>query len=107
MPTPEITPIALKAELDAGKKLYLLDVREAHELQISRLEIDTHIPMGEIADRVGELDADADIVVICRSGARSQRVTQFLLASGFRNVRNLASGMNGWAETVDPSLEQY
>lgn len=107
MAIPEIFPVELKAELDAGEKPYLLDVREADELLISKLNIDKHIPLGEIADRLDELNPDANIVVICRTGGRSGRVTQFLIENGFKHVRNMAGGMNGWAATVDPTVKQY
>ncbi len=107
MEIPEVTPMELKAELDAGQKPFLLDVREGFELEISKLNVDAHIPMESVPARLEELNRDDDIVVICRSGARSARVAAYLLQNGFSRVRNLASGMNGWAATVDPSLPQY
>lgn len=103
----EVTPVELNAELIGEFPPVLLDVREADELVISVLPNVIHIPMGEIQDRFGELDLNSDTVVICRSGGRSGKVTQFLMGQGFRSVRNMATGMNGWAETVDPSLETY
>ena len=104
---PEISPQDLAQELEAGRRLVLLDVRGDDELEISRLEGVVHIPMQEVPERLAELDAEADTVVICRVGGRSARVTAFLLQNGFKNVRNLAGGMNRWATEVDPRLPVY
>lgn len=107
MEVKEVTPVELSAELSGEFPPVLLDVREADELEISVLPNVIHIPMGEIQDRLGEIDPNSDIVIVCRSGSRSGKVTAFLNAQGFRSVRNLATGMNGWAETVDPSVNTY
>lgn len=104
---PEVTPAALAAELKGECPPKLLDVREAEELQISRLPVDYHIPMGELPFRLAELDRNENLVVVCRSGARSGQVTAFLLAQGFEHVRNLTTGLNGWSRSVDPSMRQY
>lgn len=100
-------PVELKNELESGAKLFLLDVREAHELQISSLPGIVHIPLGEIEARFEEIPRDEDVVIICRTGGRSGRTAEFLLGQGYSRIRNLTSGMNGWAETVDPSMETY
>jgi adenylyltransferase/sulfurtransferase len=102
-----MTVTELKTELDAGRELLLLDVREPDELEISRLAEVIAIPMGEIPTRVAELDRDADIVVVCRSGGRSAQIVAYLLAAGFPKVRNLDGGMNAWATQIDPSLPVY
>ena len=107
MNVPLITPEELKAELDAGRDLLLLDVREDDELEVSRLDGVLHIPMNEIPDRIGEIDASRDIVVICRSGQRSGKVTNYLLGQGYNRVRNLIDGMNGYATRVDGTLTVY
>jgi adenylyltransferase/sulfurtransferase len=104
---PIVTPQQLAEELKSEHKPVLLDVREAHELAVSKLDIDHHIPLGELPSRLSELDPNADIVIVCRSGARSGRATEFLLSLGFRSVRNLSSGMNGWSRDVDPSVQMY
>lgn len=104
---PVLTVEELKARLDAGEAITLLDVREPDELEISRLEGVVEVPLGQLPDRIGELDPNATTVVVCRSGARSERATAFLLAHGFRSVTNLAGGMNAWAQRVDPSLPVY
>lgn len=107
MSLPEITCTELQAELAAGKPLVLLDVREEDELQLSRLDGITHIPMNLIPQRLAELDPNSDFVVICRVGARSGRVTEYLLSQGFRQARNLVGGMNEWVRTIDPTMTIY
>lgn len=107
MNVPEITPAELKLALDSANPPIVVDVREEEELEISALPSAIHIPIGEIPQRLGELDPSQDLVILCRSGARSARVTMFLLGQGFNNVRNVATGINGWAQTVDPTVPTY
>jgi len=104
---PEIDAAGLRGELDGPKPPKLLDVREDDELEISRLPDIVHIPLQELPARLGELDKDADWVVICRGGTRSANATALMLGQGFSTVRNLVGGMNGYARTVDPSLPVY
>lgn len=104
---PEIQPQDLAALLRTPKPPKLLDVREAEELEISRLEGAVHIPLGTLADRVKELDSSSEWVVICRSGARSANATAYLLHEGFVSVKNLSGGINRWAKEIDPSLAVY
>lgn len=105
---PEIDASALRAELDGANPPQVLDVRENDELEVSRLpDAIVHIPLGDLPSRIGELDKTADWVVICRGGGRSGKAVQFLLSNGFERVRNLVGGMNGYAQTVDPTLPVY
>ena len=85
----------------------VLDVREAWELEISRLPGVRHIPMNEVPERLAELDRDQPLVVMCRSGARSLRVAQFLEQRGFARVSNLSGGILAWGERIDPTLRPY
>jgi adenylyltransferase/sulfurtransferase len=103
----EIAPEELKALWDAGEAPQVLDVREAWELEISNLPGVRHIPMSDLPDRMGELDATRPLVVMCRSGARSLRVAQFLERNGFGHVSNLSGGILAWGERIDPSLRSY
>jgi len=103
----ELSVEVLKARLDAGETPLVVDVREPHELEISRLEFARHLPMGEIADRLGELDPNEPLVVMCRSGGRSLQVARFLESRGFRSVSNLTGGILAWGERIDPSLRPY
>lgn len=104
---PEILPVELADLLKSPRPPRLLDVREEDELEISQLPGAVNIPLSELAERYPELDPAADYVVICRSGKRSLRAIEMLSGVGFANLRNLATGINGWADTVDPTLEKY
>jgi molybdopterin/thiamine biosynthesis adenylyltransferase/rhodanese-related sulfurtransferase len=103
---PEITPRELKARLDRGDDLYILDVREPHEYQICN--INGHlIPLGELSRRVHELDSSKEIVAHCRSGKRSADAVEFLRKTGFRKIWNLKGGILAWSDEVDQSVPKY
>jgi sulfur-carrier protein adenylyltransferase/sulfurtransferase len=104
---PEITPLALKAELDSSDPPLLIDVRDAEEWEISRIEGARLIPRAELPEKVDELTHAREIVLYCRSGNRSAHATQLLLDLGFSHVKSLAGGINAWAEQVDPTLVTY
>ncbi|MBT8488967.1 MAG: hypothetical protein HKO77_08560 [Gemmatimonadetes bacterium] len=106
---PEITPMALKERLDAGDDVALVDVREPFEVAIADLPDHGQIRISsrEFASRFTELDPADEVVIYCRSGARSAQATQFLLANGFEKVLNLEGGVLAWREQVDPSLTAY
>jgi adenylyltransferase/sulfurtransferase len=87
--------------------LKLVDVREPHELEISRLPNATNIPLGQLAARLSELDSAEDMVLFCKSGARSTRALELLTSAGFKKVKNLKGGINAWAREVDTSLPIY
>jgi adenylyltransferase/sulfurtransferase len=106
MSVPQITPKELKHRLDAGDNVLVLDVREPHEQKIATIG-GTLIPMGEIPARVHELDPAREIVVYCRSGARSAQVVAFLQDSGFERVWNLKGGIRAWSDEVDPTVRKY
>jgi len=103
---PEIAPRELKARLDRGDDLFILDVREPHEYQICNLE-GTLIPLGELSRRVNELDSSREIVAHCRSGKRSAEAVEFLRKAGFRKIWNLKGGILAWSDEVDPSVPKY
>ena len=91
----------------AGKEHTVLDVREARELDICRLEGALHIPMAEIPAQTDDLPKDQLLVVICHHGTRSQTVVDFLRNAGFDNAVNLDGGIDAWACDVDPSMPRY
>ncbi|MGA2640963.1 MAG: molybdopterin-synthase adenylyltransferase MoeB [Spirochaetia bacterium] len=103
----EISPRALDAKLRAGDDLVILDVRNPEEAQISRIKGSILIPLGELPERVAELNTADQIVVHCKMGGRSSRAVEFLRSVGFRKVKNLVGGINAWAEEVDGSLAKY
>lgn len=104
-----ITPQELQSRLNKGDDLFLLDVREPHEWEISNLE---HlgavlVPKGQVVEHMGELDTAREMVVYCRSGARSADVIRTLKQHGFKKLYNLDGGINRWAKEVDRSLPTY
>lgn len=103
---PEITPRDLKARLDRGDDIYILDVREPHEYQICNLRGHL-IPLGDLPRRVSELDSSREIVAHCRSGKRSGEAVQFLQKAGFHKIWNLKGGILAWSDEVDPSVPKY
>ncbi len=104
---PELTVQELKGMLDAHRPLHIIDVREPHEWQIVRLEQAKLIPLGDLQAHLSELDSTADHVVLCRSGARSAKAVELLLASGIKRVKNLKGGILAWAREVDTTLPLY
>ncbi len=104
---PEVTPEELKAQIDSGKDVFILDVREPSEYQICRIEGSTLIPLGEVAARSAELDRNRDIVVQCKVGGRSARAVALLQERGFTRVRNLKGGILAWIDKVDPTQSKY
>lgn len=87
--------------------LKLVDVREPHELEISKLPDATNIPLGQLAARLSELDSAEEMVVFCKGGTRSARALELLVSAGFKKVKNLKGGINAWAKEVDKNLPIY
>jgi adenylyltransferase/sulfurtransferase len=102
----EMTVEELKQKIDAKEEFVLLDVREPHEIDICKIEQSVVIPMGEVPDRLSEIPKDRQVVVQCRSGARSAKITGFLKGHGYDAV-NLAGGILAWAEKIDSSMATY
>jgi adenylyltransferase/sulfurtransferase len=105
---PSVTPQELAAEMKSDEPPVLVDVREPFELEISKFEW-PHLlmPLNEVAARVHELSSADNLVITCRTGARSAQATQFLQSIGYRKVRNLIGGINAYAQEVDPSIPVY
>jgi rhodanese-related sulfurtransferase len=109
MSIPEITPTEFVARRQRGDALTLLDVRESWELGVASVPADqavVHIPMGEVAERLGELDRNQEVAVLCRSGRRSLEVAKFLQQNGFRTV-NVAGGILAWSHELDATIPTY
>ena len=116
MATPELTPDhetsveELKAQIDRGDPLFILDVREPNEFQIARIPGSTLIPLGELPKRFAEVPSGPgapDVVVHCKMGGRSAKAVQQLLDRGFTNVKNLKGGILAWSDRIDPSVAKY
>src|SRR5436305_563243 len=103
----EIDVKEVKAKLDRGDRFLLLDVREPHEHQICNIPAAQLIPLGQVAQRLGELDKSADIVVHCKSGMRSAKACGILRQAGFAHVRNMKGGILAWSDQVDRSVPKY
>ena len=97
--------LAERISLDNGPKI--IDVREPHELEISKIEGATLIPLGQLASRMSELNSAEEIVLMCKVGTRSVRALEILHSAGFRKIKNLKGGINAWASEIDPSLPIY
>ena len=104
---PEVTAEELKAQIDSGKDVFILDVREPNEYQICRIAGSTLIPLGEVAARSAELDRNRDMVVHCKMGGRSAKAVALLQERGFTRVRNLKGGILDWIDKVDPTQSKY
>jgi adenylyltransferase/sulfurtransferase len=103
----EITAVDLKQRLDRGDKLTIVDVREPNEYQINRIAGSTLIPLGDIPKRYSELNPADEIIMQCKSGARSARAADFLRSVGFTRVLNLKGGILDWIDKVDPTQPKY
>jgi rhodanese-related sulfurtransferase len=105
----QINPPELRDWLDDKTRTppVLLDVREAWEIERAALDGAVWVPMREVPSRVTELDAAAEIVVVCHHGVRSSFIARFLEQQGFGHVYNLSGGVEGWARQVDPSMQTY
>ncbi|MDX8403107.1 MAG: molybdopterin-synthase adenylyltransferase MoeB [Mariprofundaceae bacterium] len=103
----DITPAQLKQMMDDNPELYVLDVREPHEIEICAIDGTVKIPLGQVAERYPEIPEDRDVVVHCKLGGRSAQAVEFLQSKGYSNVKNLAGGIFRWADDIDPSLTKY
>ena len=103
---PQISVLEYKQRLDKGDSPFLLDVREPYEFQIAQIG-GYLIPQNDIPTRLGELDPNKEIIVHCRSGARSQRIAELLKQHGFQQVSNLAGGILAWSDEIDPKVQKY
>jgi molybdopterin/thiamine biosynthesis adenylyltransferase/rhodanese-related sulfurtransferase len=103
---PQITVKELKRRIDAGEDIQLIDVREPYEYQIAQIG-GKLIPQNDVPQRLAEIDRDREVIVHCRSGARSQRIAEFLVQSGYPKVANLAGGILAWSDEIDPKVQKY
>ena len=103
---PQMSVKELKQKLDAGEDFQLIDVREPYEVKIAAIG-GKLIPQNDVPQRLAEIDRDREVVVHCRSGARSQRIAEFLKQNGYTQVSNLAGGILAWSDEIDPKVQKY
>jgi adenylyltransferase/sulfurtransferase len=106
MNVPEIRVEELKKRLDSGENLFLLDVRDEFEYEISNIGGQL-IPLPELAKRMNELDVHQKIVTVCKMGSRSAKAAQLLHKAGFPQVWNLAGGIHAWSDRIDRTVRKY
>ena len=97
----------LKAQLDSHAPLVLLDVREPHEFNHAHIEGSVLIPLNQLPQRLGELDKNQAIAVLCHHGMRSQQAANFLVHNGFIQVANVQGGIDAWSRECDSSVRRY
>ncbi len=103
----DVTPVALKALIDRGEHVVLVDVRETYEYELCHLEGARLLPLGQLSARMGELDKEGEIIVYCHVGVRSTQAVSLLRKAGFPKVRNLQGGIDAWARIVEPGMPKY
>ncbi len=106
-PALNLSPPEVKAKLDKAEKIVFLDVREDWEVAINRLDGAVHIPLGVLGQRFAELKPEDEIIVYCHMGVRSLKATRFLKEKQFKNVKNLAGGIDAWSMQIDPKVPRY
>jgi rhodanese-related sulfurtransferase len=100
------------ASAHAAEKPLLLDVREPWEFALASVQVPgletRHLPMGEVAQRLSELDTDRPVVCLCHHGMRSAHVATWLAQqAGFEAVYNLDGGIDAWSREIDPTVPRY
>lgn len=104
----EITATELKNRMDAGDDIQLIDVRQPDEYAFAKIEGAKLIPLGEIIQRMGELDESRETVVQCKMGGRSARAIEALRAAGYKgDLKNMRGGITAWSNEVDPKVPKY
>ena len=106
----EITPREVKAKLDAGEPLALIDVREESEHRVAAIAGADLIPMGTVPQRLPFLEAQADsklLVVFCHHGVRSLNAVNWLRRQGIENCQSMSGGIDAWSAGVDPKIARY
>jgi adenylyltransferase/sulfurtransferase len=104
----EITATELKERLDKGDDIQIIDVREPHEYEIGQIPNSKLIPLGQVLNRMNEIDPERETVVHCKMGGRSAKAIDALQRSGFTGkLANLVGGITAWSNDVDPSVPKY
>lgn len=107
MTVKQLSATELKNKIQQEEKLFLLDVREPHEFKYAHIANSVLIPLNQIPNRLGELDPQQEIIVICHHGIRSQQAANYLVQSGYKNIANLTGGIDVWSCNCDSSVRRY
>lgn len=107
MTVKQLSATALNNKIQQKETLFLLDVREPHEFQFAHIADSVLIPLNQIPNRLGELDPQQEIVVICHHGMRSLQAANYLVQSGYKNIANLTGGIDAWSCNCDNSVRRY
>ena len=92
---------------DCDSRPLLLDVRQPWEYDVCHIDDCLLIPMGQIPEKIDELDNNRETVVICHHGIRSRQVGYYLESAGFGHIINLKGGLNAWAKLIDKNMATY
>ena len=104
----EISATELKKRLDSGDDIQIVDVREQKEFDYAQIPNSTLIPLGQVVNRINEIDPRRETVVHCKLGGRSAKAIEMLKSAGFSgNLLNLQGGITAWSNEVDPSVPKY
>jgi sulfur-carrier protein adenylyltransferase/sulfurtransferase len=107
-PMPEVSATELRQRMDQGDDIQIIDVREANEVAVAKLPNSVHIPLGQVINRMSEIDPNRETVVHCKMGGRSAKAIEALQRSGFSGkLLNLKGGITAWSNEVDPSVPKY
>lgn len=104
----EISATELKNRLDAGEDIQLIDVRQPDEYAFAKIAGAKLIPLGQIMQRMDEIDASRETVIHCKMGGRSAKAIEIMQQAGFTgNLSNLKGGITAWSDEVDPKIPKY
>ena len=103
----EMSATTLAARLAQGDAVVVLDVREPWEFDIASVPNSTLVPLSTLPSAINRLDRDAEYVVICHHGSRSDMAANWMRAQGYSSVRNLVGGIEAWSLEVDSSVPRY
>lgn len=107
MTAKQISATELKTRIQNEPHLLLLDVRESNEFEFAGIENSVLIPLNQIPQRLGELNPQQEIVVICHHGVRSSQACLYLNNSGFKQIANLTGGIDAWSCECDNTVPRY
>jgi rhodanese-related sulfurtransferase len=104
----DITATELNELLQSGTDVQLIDVRQPSEFNFARIPGAKLIPLGELLNRMDELDESRETIFLCKMGGRSAQAIMALQRAGFKgNMRNLRGGITAWSNDVDPKVPKY